>query len=794
MLIAKDAKVLYQKTIGLVEYSHVQYINEKSDAYGNTPEGLEIYINPHKEGMPSFDDEGERIYDGSENYNRVSWETIISDYVDSVETFDFNVISKIVITASKDTNELELPRMLELEKIALLTKFKKIEIHCEDDLLNADNLRNPSDDAIYVKNGNLDFLTATDEISFFMMNFPNGITSTKDCSTVYTFDTCAIWGEINIRDNKQKAWFEFKNPSLIDVDTIKITDVAKVEITSAKFYTTQDSIEEKSQSIVPNRAGERMEVFHWGEDFNYVSSDSVLISENYSPTVGERMSPSFLFQNCKNVLILGFYVYGQLSSPLTFKNDGLVQVISLDGIPKAIENLPGESIFVDSCTEVTISNVTFPCINIFNCATAAVSTVTIAGLAVPKKYGVRMAKIAKEALVASLKYMKGSVETGVLVSFVSGDACVIGDSVFSDLKTAISITGTEKSALVSSCTFENVEVGINVKNTVDDISVNNCVFSDCGKSMKIDSVSRLVSGDSKFLGKKNVALDSDDACSIKCANSGELYFRNSTISLTNLQVDSTDGITFNETTVALSTIKAALKSINIRKCEMDMNGDSFCVSGSMEEGFVNIQGSKFSFTPKFSGFGGIDISDNEFSMGITLQGCGDQALKRTITKNQFLASDISDSKSVFAKGLTLENCKGILISKNEFKNSEGEGVLVVFNGCSFCVFDETNTYANKGAIQFGDSGEYNLNHVIVNKATGTLPAVQTSNCWAQLLSLYNKPKFAERFQGQTPAANENEVMNKGLNVVTTLDFTIEDWAVQYIRAVNDFVKRAFKST
>lgn len=762
MLIAKDVKVLYQKTIGLVEYSHVQYINEKSDAYGNTPEGLEIYINPHKEGMPSFDDEGERIYDGSENYNRVSWETIISEYVDSVETFDFNVISKIKITASKDTNELELPRMLELEKIALLTKFKKIEIHCEDDLLNADNLSRPSDDAIYVKNGNLDFLTATDEISFFMMNFPNGITSTKDCSTVYTFDTCAIWGEINIRDNKQKAWFEFKNPSLIDIDTIKITDVAKVKITSAKFYTTQDSIEEKSQSIVP--------------------------------TVGERMSPSFLFQNCKNVLILGFYIYGQLSSPLTFKNDGLVQVISLDGIPKAIENLPGESIFVDSCTEVTISNVTFPCINIFNCDTAAVSTVTIAGLAVPKKYGVRMAKIIKEALVASLKYMKGSVETGVLVSFVSGDACVIGDSVFSDLKTAISITGTEKSALISGCTFDNVEVGINVKNTVDDISINNCVFSDCGKSMKMDSVSRLVSGDSKFLGKKNVALDSDDACSIKCTNSGELYFRNSTISLTNLQVDSTDGITFNETTVALSTIKATLKSINIRKCEIDMNGDSFYVGGSMEEGFVNIQGSKFSFTPKFSGFGGIDISDNEFSMGITLQGCGDPALKRTITKNQFLASDISDSKSVFVKGLTLENCKGILISKNEFKNPEGEGILVIFNGCSFCIFDEMNTYANKGTIQFGDSGEYNLNHVIVNKATGALPAVQTSNCWAQLLSLYNKPKFAERFKGQTPAANENEVMNKGLNVVTTLDFTTEDWAVQYIRAVNDFVKRAFKST
>lgn len=761
MLIAKDVKVLYQKTIGLVEYSHVQYINEKSDAYGNTPEGLEIYINPHKERMPSFDDEGERIYDGSENYNRVSWETIISDYVDSVETFDFNVISKIVITASKDTNELELPRMLELEKIALLTKFKKIEIHCEDDLLNADNLSRPSDDAIYVKNGNLDFLTTTDEISFFMMNFPNGITSTKDCSTVYKFDTCAIWGEINIRDNKQKAWFEFKNPSLIDVDTIKITDVAKVEITSAKFYTTQD--------FVP-------------------------ISENYSPTVGERMSPSFLFQNCKNVLILGFYVYGQLSSPLTFKNDGLIQVISLDGIPKAIENLPGESIFVDSCTEVTISNVTFPCINIFNCATASVSTVTIAGLAVPKKYGVRMAKITKEALVASLKYMKGSVETGVLVSFVSGDACVIGDSVFSDLKTAISITGTEKSALVSGCTFENVEVGINVKNTVDDISINNCVFSNCGKSMKIDSVSRLVSGDSKFFGKKSVALDSDDACSIKCTNSGELYFRNSTISLTNLQVDSTDGITFNETTIALSTIKATLKSINIRKCEIDMNGDSFYVSGSMEEGFVNIQGSKFSFTPKFSGFGGIDISDNEFSMGITLQGCGDPALKRTITKNQFLASDISDSKSVFVKGLTLENCKGILISKNEFKNSEGEGVLVAFNGCSFCIFDETNIYANKGTIQFVDSGEYNLNHVIVNKTTGALPAVQTSNCWAQLLSLYNKPKFAERFKGQTPAANENEVMNKGLNVVTTLDFTTEDWAVQYIRAVNDFVKRAFKST
>ena len=761
MLIVKDVKVLYQKTIGLVEYSHVQYINEKSDAYGNTPEGLEIYINPHKEGIPSFDDEGERIYDGSENYNRVSWETIISDYVDSVETFDFNVISKIVITASKDTNELELPRMLELEKIALLTKFKKIEIHCEDDLLNADNLSHPSDDAIYVKNGNLDFLITTDEISFFMMNFPNGITSTKDCSTVYKFDTCAIWGEINIRDNKQKAWFEFKNPSLIDVDTIKITDVAKVEITSAKLYTTQD--------FAP-------------------------ISENYSPTVGERMSPSFLFQNCKNVLILGFYVYGQLSSPLTFKNDGLVQVISLDGIPKAIENLPGESIFVDSCTEVTISNVTFPCINIFNCATAAVSTVTIAGLAVPKKYGVRMAKITKEALVASLKYMKGSVETGVLVSFVSGDACVIGDSVFSDLKTAISITGTEKSALVSGCTFDNVEIGINVKNTVDDISINNCVFSDCGKSMKIDSVSRLVSGDSKFLGKKNVALDSDDACSIKCTNSGELYFRNSTISLTNLQVDSTDGITLNETTVALSTIKATLKSINIRKCEIDMNGDSFYVSGSMEEGFVNIQGSKFSFTPKFSGFGGIDISDNEFSMGITLQGCGDPALKRTITKNQFLASDISDSKSVFVKGLTLENCKGILISKNEFKNSEGEGILAIFNGCSFCIFDETNIYANKGTIQFGDSGEYNLNHVIVNKVTGALPAVQTSNCWAQLLSLYNKPKFAERFKGQTPAANENEVMNKGLNVVTTLDFTTEDWAVQYIRAVNDFVKRAFKST
>lgn len=761
MLIDKDVKVLYKKTIGLVEYSHVQYINEKSDAYGNTPEGLEIYINPHKEGMPSFDDEGERIYDGSENYNRVSWETIISDYVDSVETFDFNVISKIVITASKDTNELELPRTLELEKIALLTKFKKIEIHCEDDLLNADNLSHPSDDAIYVKNGNLDFLTTTDEISFFMMNFPNGITSTKDCSIVYKFDTCAIWGEINIRDNKQKAWFEFKNPSLIDVDAIKITDVAKVEITSAKFYTTQD--------FVP-------------------------ISENDSPTVGERMSLSFLFQNCKNVLILGFYVYGQLSSPLTFKNDGLVQVISFDGIPKAIENLPGESIFVDSCTEVTISNVTFPCINIFNCATAAVSTVTIAGLAIPKKYGIRMAKITKEALVASLKYMKGSVETGVLVSFVSGDACVIGDSVFSDLKTAISITGTEKSTLVSGCTFDNVEIGINVKNTVDDISINNCVFSDCGKSMKIDSVSRLVSGDSKFLGKKNVALDSDDACSIKCTNSGELYFRNSTISLTNLQVDSTDGITFNETTVALSTIKATLKSINIRKCEIDMNGDSFYVSGSMEEGFVNIQGSKFSFTPKFSGFGGIDISDNEFSMGITLQGCGDPALKRTITKNQFLASDISDSKSVFAKGLTLENCKGILISKNEFKNSEGEGILVIFNGCSFCIFDETNIYANKGTIQFGDSGEYNLNHVIVNKATGALPAVQTSNCWAQLLSLYNKPKFAERFKGQTPAANENEVMNKGLNVVTTLDFTTEDWAVQYIRAVNDFVKRAFKST
>ena len=572
--------------------------------------------------------------------------------------------------------------------------------------------------------------------------------------TVLELVNCDISEGIQIyetRENKKKSIY-----CMLTECTFK--NVRGINVDRAKYFMMKDCLIESAYN-----------------------DENVPMMSTLAPVLSFKNSEQIVFENISvRTILTGF----------NFNNIDNLRITGLRGKEPVIDETIKNAVLVSNCKEVIISSIDIPGITVDLSEVVNIADVKI-GKTVSQNadFAIKVMRCTGKISIADVECDFNTVKTmiGISMCRVSDDDSIsVCETTFANTKQGLMLESNYGSINICNCNFTNMKDGIGfaVKSHAGSVKFIDCQFNKLPKPYKVESCENLDFVSSMMDGNTSAS----DSSNIEINNSGDVRIIDSKIKSFNFKTDS----------VNLIRIKGSALESNI----LDMNGvgtlefeDSVLSRiRSMNIQTGNTLRSRYTsfewFEPKFDNFQTVQFNNSIFKKGVTLTQCG--TIGSYIKECEF---GESDDVNLFIKGIELNTCSGIEMTKNTFiaEESKKPSILKIDYG-SGNIFDHTNEYPNRSSISINDWSTdsevgLNNNHIIVDTDSEIIPEVSSTNNFRYMLSIFNRNKYLSQYSGKIEYDKVEDVVALKLNTVSMVSLS-ETWVLPYIKQLNAKIKIA----